>query len=144
MIGKRGILVLSACALTLAACATPVGEVDDARASWQGASYDDAVLAWGAPARTTKLSDGRPAHTWVSETRVARGVVYPSIGIFGGTWGSGVGAGVGIGSGGSELVRCERTLVFKNDRVVEQSWTGPAEYCSQFRHGQQPSSRSAS
>jgi len=37
-----------------------------------------------------------------------------------------------FGSGGGEPVRCERTLVFKDGRVDEQTWQGPAEYCRTF------------
>jgi len=40
---------------------------------------------------------------------------------------------VTMGSGGGEPARCERTLVFKDGRVVEQTWLGSAEYCSTFR-----------
>ena len=38
----------------LAACAT----TEKAKESWAGASYEDAVRAWGAPQRSGKLSDG--------------------------------------------------------------------------------------
>jgi len=32
-----------------------------------GATYDEVVLRWGAPARSTKLTDGRDVYTWVSD-----------------------------------------------------------------------------
>jgi hypothetical protein len=68
----------------------------------------------------------------VSEGVVSRGTLWPSIGIFGGSGGVGLGTGVTMGPGG-EFTRCERTLVFKDGRVVEQNWQGSAEYCSTFR-----------
>ena len=38
----------------LAACAT----TEKAKESWVGASYEDAVRAWGAPQRSGTLADG--------------------------------------------------------------------------------------
>jgi hypothetical protein len=119
-------------ALLLAACAT----TEKAKESWAGASYDDAVRAWGAPARSGKLADGTEVHTWVSEA----GPTYhggPSVGIggFGGRRGSGVGVGVGfpIGQGSvTPPARCERTLTFRDGRLVEQSWIGPDEICAEY------------
>jgi hypothetical protein len=125
-----------ALAAGLAACAT----TEKARESWAGATYDDAVRAWGAPARSGKLSDGTEVHTWVSEA----GPTYragPSVGIgvggFGGSRGSGVGVGVGgsfpIGQGSvTPPARCERTLSFRDGRLVEQAWLGPDEICSEY------------
>jgi hypothetical protein len=118
-----------------AACAT-TSDIEAAKTSWQNARYDEVVLAWGAPTRSTRLSDGRDAHTWVSESTVSRPGIFPSIGVFGGSGGSGVGAGVTLGGGGgADLVRCERTLVFRDGRVVEQTWSGSEEACGRFRHG---------
>ena len=37
--------------VVLAGCAAPGGELADARGSWDGATYDEVVLRWGAPAR---------------------------------------------------------------------------------------------
>lgn len=124
----------------LAGCAgTPGGngDVTAARTSWQGASYEDVVRSWGAPARSTKLPDGRDAHTWVSESVASsRGSFWPSIGIFGGSGGVGFGTGVTMGPGyGGELQRCERTVFFENGRAVDQTWQGPADFCSSFRRG---------
>jgi hypothetical protein len=45
----------------------------------------------------------------------------------------GIGTGVMFRSGGGEPVRCERTLIFKDGRVEEQTWQGPDEYCRDFR-----------
>lgn len=119
----------------LAACAT----TEKARESWVGATYDDAVRAWGAPARSGKLADGSEVHTWWSEA----GPTYrsgPSVGFgiggFGGRGGGvgvGVGASVPIGEGSvTPPARCERTLTFRDGRLVEQSWIGPDEICSVY------------
>lgn len=116
----------------LMGCANLERDLDEAKTSWLGAGYDEVVLRWGTPARSTTLSEGRDAYTWVSEGAVSRGTLWPSIGIFGGSGGVGIGTGVTMGPGG-ELARCERTLVFKEGRVVEQTWQGTAEYCSTFR-----------
>lgn len=97
-------------------------------------TYDEVVLLWGAPARSTTLSDGRAAHTWVNEINTSRGQFYPSVGIFGGSGNVGVGVGVGTSYPfGSELKRCERTLVFSDGKVAEQTWTGPDDYCDTFK-----------
>jgi hypothetical protein len=119
--------------LLLAACAAP-GENVGPDSGWNGASYDDVVRAWGTPARSTKLSDGSSVYTWVSEGVGTRGRVSPSVGV-GISSGGGVGIGTGVmfGSSGGEPVRCERTLIFREGRVAEQNWQGPAEYCSSFK-----------
>ena len=121
----------------LAGCASTGGQPADvasARGTWQGAAYEEVVRSWGAPARSTKLPDGRDAHTWVSESIASRASFWPSIGIFGGSGGVGFGTGVTMGPGyGGEFQRCERTLFFENGRVVDQTWQGPAEYCTGFR-----------
>jgi hypothetical protein len=120
--------------LALAGCAaTPEADMPAARDSWQGAAYDEVVASWGVPARSTRLNDGREAYTWVSETVTSRGALWPSLGIFGGSGGVGIGTGVTMGPGGGELQRCERTLFFQNGRVVDQTWQGPADFCSSFR-----------
>jgi hypothetical protein len=121
----------------LAACAT----TEKAKESWAGATYDDAVRAWGAPVRSGKLADGTEVHTWWSEA----GPTYrsgPSVGFgIGGFGGGGRGGGVGVGVGASVPVgegsvtppaRCERTLTFRDGRLVEQSWIGPDEICSVY------------
>jgi hypothetical protein len=121
-------------AILLAGCVTAGGELTEARDSWQGASYDEVVLRWGTPVRSTKLTDGRDVYTWMSESSISRGGVSPSIGIGVGSGGMvGIGTGVMFRSGGGEPVRCERTLIFKDGRVEEQTWQGPDEYCRDFR-----------
>ena len=86
--------------------------------------------------RGGKLSDGSEVHTWWSET----GPTYrsgPTVGIggFGGRGGSGVGVGVGFPIGGGSVAppsRCERTLTFREGRIVEQNWIGPDEICAEY------------
>jgi hypothetical protein len=117
----------------LAGCATAGGELIEATGSWDGATYDEVVLRWGAPARSTKLTDGRDVYTWVSESVGSRGSVSPSVGIGFGSGGRvGIGTGIMFGSAGGEPVRCERTLIFRDGRVDEQNWQGPTEYCRSF------------
>ena len=118
----------------LAGCAAPGGELTEARDSWDGATYDEVVLRWGTPARSTKLSDGRDVYTWVSDSVGSRGSSSVGFGIGGGRGGGvGIGTGIMFGSGGGEPVaRCERSLIFKDGRVDEQTWQGPAEYCRTF------------
>ena len=128
-------VLIAALALALAACATPGEQVAQARQSWQGAAYEDVVRAWGVPARTATLADGREARTWVSEVNRSRGVIYPSVGVFGGSGNVGVGVGVATSAPfGQEVERCERSLVFAGERVVESGpWSGPEAYCASFR-----------
>jgi hypothetical protein len=126
----RSLLTLLALTL-LAGCAS----IEKARDSWQGAHYDEVISRWGAPYRSTKLADGSPVHTWVAEGGYSGGPA-TSIGIFGGSGGGGGGIGVGtgfiFGGGGGEPSRCERTLIFRNDRVVDQNWLGDPSLCSTF------------
>jgi hypothetical protein len=127
-------------AALLAACAT-VGveqEVQEARQSWEGATYDDVVARWGPPARSATPAEGTQVHTWVSQEPPVRGSG-PSVGVgvFGG---SGVGTGVGVGIGfpfGATVnpSACERTLTFKDGQLAEQQWTGDPAYCRYFKRG---------
>jgi hypothetical protein len=98
------------------------------------------VRAWGPPARSGKLADGTEVHTWLA----VAGPTYrsgPSVGFgvggFGGGGRGGVGVGVGtsfpIGEGSvTPPAHCERTLSFRDGRLVEQSWIGPDEICSEY------------
>lgn len=113
--------------LLIAGCAS----IEKARNSWQGAHYDEVISRWGAPYRSTKLADGSSVHTWVAEGGHS-GSPASSVGIFGGSGGVGVGTSFIFGGGG-EPQRCERTLIFRNDRVVEQTWIGEPYLCSSFR-----------
>lgn len=126
----------------LTACAT----TEKAKESWVGATYDDAVRAWGAPARSGKLSDGTEVHTWVSEgaaTYRSGSSVGFGVGGWGGRGGgSAVGVGVGvsapIGQGSvSPPARCERTLSFRDGRLVQQEWIGPDEICAEYSRATQ-------
>ncbi|MFH1969259.1 MAG: hypothetical protein ABIJ53_02955 [Verrucomicrobiota bacterium] len=121
--------VLAATVL-LAGCAGLLTDVNDAQNSWRGMRYEAVVEQWGVPARGARLAGGRESHTWVSEGTLSR--LNPIIGIFAGSGGGGVSVStqpVGAPS------RCERTLIFKDERVVEQTWVGEENYCSTFiRH----------
>jgi hypothetical protein len=122
-----------ACAL-LGACASMHGDFAAARDAWLGASYEEVVTRWGTPVRSTSFNDGRQVYTWHSQGTAPRGTLWPSISIGGGS-GIGVGVGVGVTAGASRdvPVSCERTLIFKGGRVVEQTWQGPGDFCSEFR-----------
>lgn len=127
----------------LAACASLDPELTAARESWRGASYDDVVAAWGPPNRIVK-SGAQENHIWVSEDRMPpppRGG--PSVGVGVGvgrsSGSSSVGVGVGVGgiifggSAGERPVRCERTLVIQDARVVRDAdWNGEPEFCKRF------------
>jgi hypothetical protein len=117
-------------ALWLAGCAT-MADMDKAKTTWQGASYDEVVSAWGVPSRQTSLSDGSQVYTWTSERG---GGGYPaSAGVFGGSGGGGIGVSIPLpGMGGGEHQNCERTLTFKGGRVVNQLWQGHPGFCSTF------------
>ena len=120
--------------LLLAGCAT-TADVERARNSWQGATYEEVVTRWGTPNRSTTLKDGRQVSTWVAEG--GSGGSYPaSVGVYSSSGGGGVGATIGLpgmSGGGIEPQRCERTLTFKDGRVSEQSWLGQPALCSSFR-----------
>jgi len=122
-------------AFLLAGCATLEQELDEVKGAWQGAPYDEVVTRWGAPARSATLSDGRQAHTWVSqEAPISGGGPQVGVGVFGGSGGGGVGVGIGFPFGASvNRASCERTLTFKDNAVVEQSWSGDPGYCRFFK-----------
>ena len=123
--------------LLLAGCSTVTVEQerDQARDSWQGASYDEVVARWGPPARSATLPDGRQTHTWTSQDAPLR-PYGPSVGVgvFGGSGGSGVGVGVGFPFGMTvNPSSCERTLTFQDKQLVEQNWIGDPGYCRYFK-----------
>ena len=106
----------------IAGCATVQQELDQAKASWAGATYDEVVTRWGPPARSATLSDGRQTHTWTSQEVSVRG------------GGPSVGVGVGFPFGGTvNPATCERTLTFKDGVLAEQSWVGDEGYCRHFK-----------
>ena len=126
----RGLLATA----VLGGCASLGGDLAGVRDAWQGATYEEVVTRWGTPVRSTSFNDGRMVYTWVSHGTASRGSVWPSIGIGGGS-GIGVGVGVGVTAGASRdvSVSCERTLIFRNGRVTEQTWQGPVDFCSEFK-----------
>jgi hypothetical protein len=133
---RKAALVALAATL-LVGCAT----TEKAKDSWAGASYEDAVRAWGAPARSTKLADGADVHTWVSQAgptyrpgpTIGFGIGGFGIGGGGGGTSVGVGASVPVGQGSATPpASCERTLTFRDGRLQAQSWIGPDEICSGF------------
>ena len=120
----------------LGACAT-AKDVDEAKSSWQGATYEDVLRVWGAPARSAVTNDGRYWYTWETVGYAQPG---PSVGFGVGGVRMGGGGGVGVGVGTSMPVgsasppeRCERTLIFDGGRVVDQTWNGPPSMCADFR-----------
>ena len=126
--------LLSLLVILLTGCAT-LADVEKAKNSWQGMPYEEVVSRWGAPTRSTTLTDGRQVSTWVTEG-AARGAFPGSVGVFGGSGGAGIGAMIGLpgmGGGGGELQRCERTLTFRDGRVTEQNWIGQPALCGAFK-----------
>jgi hypothetical protein len=114
--------------LALTGCAT-TADVDKARASWNGATYDEVVAAWGQPVSQTTLKDGLQGYTWISQS-AGYG---PSVGAYGGSGGGGVGISLPLpGMGGMVSGHCQRTLGFEDGRVVHQIWQGTTQYCSIF------------
>jgi hypothetical protein len=131
----RWFLICLLSAGALSGCATQSAEVDYSatRAGWQGAPYDAVVAQWGQPVRYTVLDGGRYVYTWISQSAAGGSATYQSIGVFGGSRGVGVGVGTGMAvGGGGELVRCERTFVFRDAAVAEQTWLGNSQFCSTF------------
>lgn len=130
-----GITAVLAAAL-LAGCATPRTDITPIRNAWLGASYDEVITRWGAPVRSVPFDDSRVAHTWFSEGTISRGMQRPAIGVSAGS-GMGVGIGIGFGTGAGQqtetYVTCERVLTFRDGRVSDQSWFGPAQFCATFR-----------
>ena len=129
----------SLCIVALAAACASTSieeELGEARDSWQGASYDEVVTRWGPPARGTAPAEGTQTHTWVSQEAPVR-PYGPSVGVgvFGGSGGrGGVGVGVGFPIGATvNPSTCERTLTFRDGRLVEQHWTGDPAYCRYFK-----------
>jgi hypothetical protein len=121
--------------LLLGGCATMDRDLTAEQDSWYGATYDEVVARWGQPVGGQKTADGTEARTWVSEGAPwTPGGPSVGFGVFGGSRGSGVGVGVNVPFGSPPPpVRCERTLYFRDGRVVDQQWVGPPDYCAGFR-----------
>jgi hypothetical protein len=115
-------------------CAATRADIAPVRNAWLGAGYEEVVSRWGTPVRSASFNDGRLIYTWFSAGTATRGSLWPSIGVSAGS-GSGVGIGVGVTAGPSHetYVTCERTLIFQEGRVVDQSWLGSTDYCATFR-----------
>jgi hypothetical protein len=123
-------LTLLAIAL-LSGCAT-MADVEMAKNTWHGATYDEVVARWGAPARESSLPDGSQVYGWVSGSG-GGGYSGSSVGIGGGSRGVGVGISLPLpGMGGGAPQVCDRSLSFRNGRVVDQIWQGSPGYCSVF------------
>ena len=125
-------------AVLVAACAT-AQDVEVAKNSWMGATYEDVLRVWGAPARSTTTADGRYWYTWetVSVAQPSSSVGFSLGGMrIGGGGGTATGVGVGtsmpIGSPPAPE-SCQRTLIFQNGVVVDQSWQGPPSMCADFK-----------
>jgi hypothetical protein len=112
-------------------------ELDQAKSSWQAASYEEVVARWGPPARSATLPDARQVHTWTSqEAPVRAGGPSVGVGVFGGSGGGGVGVGVGFPFGMTvNPPICERTLTFQDGKLIDQNWTGDPAYCRYFKRG---------
>jgi hypothetical protein len=114
----------------LAGCAT-VTDVEKAKRSWQGATYDEVVARWGQPASQSEAENGLQTYDWISERGGGGGG--SSVGAYGGSGGAGVGVSMPLpGFGMAPPGRCQRSLSFKDGRVVDQLWQGSTNYCSIF------------
>src|SRR5258706_5123673 len=133
---SKAVKAAVALAVLLASCAT-AQEVEKAKSSGQGGRYEDVLRVWGAPARSTTTADGRDWHAWVTDSYPqAQSSVGVGLGGFriGGGGGVGMGVGMGVPVGSPEPpARCERTLVFDNGRVIDQSWAGPPSMCADLK-----------
>ena len=101
---------LALAASALAACAATGDELAATRESWRGATYDQVLMAWGTPSQSSVDS-----HTWLSDESAPR------------IQGSG-----GVGGMIFAAARCDRTLAFRDARVVDARWAGDPEYCKRF------------
>ena len=100
-----------ALAAAVAACASTDGELAAARDSWRGATYDQVLMAWGTPSQSSVDS-----HTWLSDDSAPRAP----------------GSSGGVGGMVFAAARCDRTLAFRDGRVVDGRWSGDPAYCTRF------------
>ncbi len=121
--------LLLAANLQLTGCTTMPEEPNRVQNAWLGASYEDVVRHWGTPVRSTSFNDGRMVYTWYTEGVVPRRDVWPSYGIYGNR---GIGSPPGYSAYREVMVSCERTLIFKEGRVAEQTWLGVSSFCDNF------------
>jgi hypothetical protein len=113
--------------LLFAGCAS----IEEERATWYGASFEEVRAAWGTPASSTTLPDGAQVHTWVNESPSASG---SSVGVGFGVFRGGGNVGVGVGTGVSVPIgerpasnRCERRMTFRDGQVFDVEWIGTPE-----------------
>ena len=102
---------LALAAAALAACASTDGadaEFAAARESWRGATYDQVLMAWGTPSQS-----GVDSHTWLS----GDGSKY---------------SGAGVGGVIFPAAGCDRTLAFRDGRVIDERWSGDPELCKRY------------
>lgn len=124
---------LLACALATG-CAALQRDLEEEKATWQGASYDEVVARWGQPLSGDKLPSGLERRVWASESTPSPSGPAVDMGVFGGSGGGGgVGVGINLPIGSPSVVRCERMLYFRDGVVVDQEWNGPVSYCAGFR-----------
>jgi len=108
---SRGSWRFALMALAAAACASTDGsELAAARDSWRGATYDQVLMAWGTPSHSAKDS-----HTWLSDDNVPR-----------------VQSSGGVGGMMYPAARCDRTLAFRDGRVVDGRWSGDPAFCQSY------------
>jgi hypothetical protein len=100
-----------ALAAAVAACASTDGDLAAARDSWRGATYDQVLMAWGTPSQSSVDS-----HTWLSDDSAPRAP----------------GSSGGVGGMIFAAARCDRTLAFREGRVVDGRWNGDAEFCKRY------------
>ena len=109
---SRGSWPFALMALAAAACASTDGsELAAARDSWRGATYDQVLMAWGTPSHSAKDS-----HTWLSDHSVPRAQS----------------SGGGVGGMIYPAARCDRTLAFRDGRVVDGQWSGDPAFCQSY------------
>lgn len=120
--------------LLLAGCAS----IEEDRATWYGATFEEVRAAWGAPTRSEKLPDGADVHTWVNESPSSSGSsVGFGVGVFRGSGNVGVGVGTGVSVPVGERApnnRCERRMTFRDGQVFDVEWTGsPERACTGYQ-----------
>jgi hypothetical protein len=120
--------------LACVGCASMTHDLAEDKATWDNATYDEVVARWGQPVSGSARADGAEGRTWVSESVPYQSGPSVGFGVFGGGRGSGAGIGVNVPFGSPPApLRCERTLYFRDGRVIDQQWTGPADFCAGFR-----------
>jgi hypothetical protein len=107
---SRASWLLALAASAVAACASTTDELTTARDSWRGATYDQVLMAWGTPSQSSV-----DTHTWLSDDSAPK------------VQGSG-----GVGGMIFPAARCDRTLAFRDGRVVDGRWAGDPAYCTRF------------